>query len=43
MEDCTQVVISYDMNTRVSFCLSYDHFKLDFITFKGDNCLTENT
>ena len=30
------------MTRSVRFCLSYDHFKLNFIAFKVDNCSTEN-
>ena len=28
---------TYEMTTSVRFCLSYDHVKLDFKTFKMDN------
>ena len=34
IEDLTRVVISYEMNMCVRFCLSYDPLKRDFITFK---------
>ena len=29
------------MTTSVGFCLSYDHFKLDFVAFEVDNCSTD--
>ena len=35
--------ISYEMTTSVlRFCLSYDHFKLDFIVLKVDIISIEN-
>ena len=30
------------MTTSVRICLSYDHFKFDFVAFEVDNCSTEN-
>ena len=35
--------ISYEITTSVRFCLSYDHFKLDFIIFKVDSISIENS
>ena len=32
--DLTRVVISYEMTTRVRFCLLHDLLKWDFIAFK---------
>ena len=29
------------MTTSVRLCLSYNHFRLDIIAFKVDNCSTE--
>ena len=34
--------ISYEMSMSVRFCLSYDHFKMNFISYKVGNCSTEN-
>ena len=37
--------ILYEMTMSERFCLSYDHFKLDFFAFKQkllNNCSTEN-
>ena len=42
IEDLTRVVISYEMNTSVRFCLSYDAFKWHFIALKVDIISTEN-
>ena len=30
------------MTTSVRLCLLYNHFRLDIIAFKVDNCSTEN-
>ena len=42
IEDLTRVVISYEMTTRVRFCLSYDRFKWGFIALKVDIISKEN-
>ena len=41
LEDFTLVAISYEFYEK-SLCLSYDHFKLDFIFFKVDIISVEN-
>ena len=42
IQDLTLVVISYEMSTSVSFCLSYDHLKLNLTAFKVNVISIEN-